>query len=158
MITHTRSDSTTFLRRWGFKMRILLTVEFYKPDIGGAQKVVEDIAVGLSRKGHNVTVATTYIREREFSELDGVKIEQFNIKGNLARGISGESREMERYKNLLTNGGFDLIFNYAAQSWPTDLAFSVLDKITASKILAPVGYSKLTSSEYSKYFNERLGN
>ena len=134
-------------------MKILLTVEFYNPNKGGAQKVVEDLARGLVERGHDVTVATTFLRSRKFSELNGVKIESFKIRGNTAEGIIEKSGEVKRYQHTLLNGGFDVLFNYAAQSWPTDLTFSLLKKIDAVKILAPVGYSRFTAPNYKKYFD-----
>ena len=134
-------------------MKILLTVEFYNPDKGGAQKVVEDLANNLVKNGHKITVATTYLRERKGDVIDGVKIESFKIKGNSATGINGSKGEIERYRKLVKDGGFDVIFNYAAQSWPTDLTLPLLDKIDAVKLLAPVGYSRLHSARYKMYFN-----
>jgi len=135
-------------------MKILLTVELYNPHKGGAEKVVEDLAVGLSGKGHDVTVATTYAQNREKDVTRGVKIEQFKLSGNSVNGIDGESKEVKRYKELILGGGFDLIFNYAAQSWPTDLTFSMLDKLSCKKVLAPVGYSRLSNRRYREYFSK----
>jgi len=54
-------------------------------------------------------------------------------------------------------GGFDLIFNYAAQSWPTDLSLPLLREIPSAKVLAPVGYSRLKRPSYKKYFNTLPG-
>ena len=134
-------------------MKILLTVELYNPHKGGAEKVVEDLAKGLVEKGHDVTVATTYMKSRKSGNVGGVKIEQFKIKGNQATGIRGRKKEIERYRELVLGGGFDVVFNYTAQSWPTDLTLPLLNEINAVKILAPVGYSRLTSARYKMYFN-----
>lgn len=134
-------------------MKILLTVEFYNPDKGGAQKVVEDLAIGLVKKGHDVTVATTHIPERKRNVIDGVKIESFKIGGNAVNGIKGDKKEIKRYEDLITRGGFDVILNYAAQSWHTDLTLPLLEEINAVKILVPVGYSRFKSPKYKMYFN-----
>jgi len=39
-------------------------------------------------------------------------IEEFDIKGNLVRGLKGET---EKYKEFLINSDFDIITNFAAQ-------------------------------------------
>ena len=57
-------------------MKILLTVELYNPHKGGAEKVVEDLAKGLVEKGHDVTVATTYMKSRKPGNVGGVKVER----------------------------------------------------------------------------------
>lgn len=134
-------------------MKILLTVEFYNPHKGGAEKVVENLAMYLADKGHDVTVATTYLPNRKETKIHGVKVEQFKLSGNSVSGIKGSKAEVERYRNLILGGGFDIIFNYAAQSWPTDLTLPLLSDIKSVKVFAPVGYSRLGARSYKKYFN-----
>jgi len=135
-------------------MKILFTVEFYEPSKGGAQEVVKQIAERFVKNGHSISVATSYLPNRENKNINGVNIEEFKISGNFARGIGGDKVEIERYKNFLISGDFDLIFNYTAQIWTTDLAFDVLDEIEAKKILAPVGYSGLKNPKYVEYFKK----
>jgi glycosyltransferase involved in cell wall biosynthesis len=130
-------------------MKILITVDFYDPSIGGAQKVVKEIAEGLSKKKHQVTVATTKLQERENKTLNGVKIKEFNIKGNLISKIEGET---EKYIKLLVEGDFDVVFNYAAQQWTSDLMFQNIKKIKAKKVIAPCGFSALNKIYSIKYF------
>lgn len=133
-------------------MRILHTVEFYSPSVGGSQEVVRQISERLAARGHNVTVATTRMRERTSARLDGVSIEDFDVRGNAAHGIEGEA---DRYQEFLCSGGFDLMLNYGAQQWATDLALPILDEIPYAKVLAPCGFSGLFLPEYTGYF-ERL--
>jgi glycosyltransferase involved in cell wall biosynthesis len=123
-------------------MKILFTSEFYYPHIGGAEEVVRRIAEGMHKKGHEVTVATSFLKERNFDVLNGVKIVEFKISGNKVKGLKGN---LEEYVNFLKNSSFDLVCNYAAQSWTTDLALDILDEINGKKILFPCGYSGLTS-------------
>ncbi len=47
-------------------MRILHTVEFYHPSIRGAQEVVRQFSERLVTLGHDVTVVTTKLPERNF--------------------------------------------------------------------------------------------
>ena len=55
-------------------MKILHTVEFYHPSIGGMQEVVKQLSERLVLLGHDVTVATTKMSERKESCINGVKI------------------------------------------------------------------------------------
>jgi glycosyltransferase involved in cell wall biosynthesis len=131
-------------------MRILHTVEFYEPRKGGAEEVVKQLSERLVKLGHEVTVATTY-DERRGGIIGGVTIEQFNISGNAAKGIHGSAIEIRRYEELL-GSGFDIVMNYAAQSWTTDLAMDALYRITGKKIMVPCGYSGLHNPQYAEYF------
>ncbi|MDI6820690.1 MAG: glycosyltransferase family 4 protein [Patescibacteria group bacterium] len=132
-------------------MKILFTVEFYEPHKGGAEEAVKQISERLILKGHEVTIATSFISQRRFSELNGIKIESFKIFGNLVNGIYGSNKEIKKYQMLLLRN-FDVIINYATQIWTTDLTFNFLDKIPAKKILIPCGYSGLKNSKYREYF------
>jgi len=130
-------------------MKILFTVEYYFPSIGGAQTVVRQLAERFVKNGHDVWVATTKLQDRKFTELAGVKIREFQIKGNMVNGLSGE---IETYQNFLLNNKFDVIINYAAQQWSTDVMLPILDKISAKKVLVPCGFSGLYQAKYKDYF------
>ena len=72
-------------------MRILLCCELYSPSVGGVQEVMQQLAERLVVRGHEVTVATTKLPTRLFSELNGVTIREFKISGNLVRGMEGKA-------------------------------------------------------------------
>ncbi len=137
-------------------MKILFTVEFYEPRKGGAEEVVKQLAERLAAKGHDVTVATSAVAERTKRILNGVHIESFAIGGNLVTGIRGADVEIARYRALLC-GDFDVVLNYAAQIWSTDLAFDVLGKMKAAKVLVPCGYSRLKNPDFKQYFEALPG-
>ena len=130
-------------------MNILFCVEFYFPSVGGAQEVVRQIAERLAARGHQVTVATTKIATRQSSHHRGVDITEFEVQGNLVRGMTGE---IDRYRSLLTNSGFEIVFFYAAQQWTFDAAWPVIDAMQARKVLVPCGYSGLLRPAYQDYF------
>jgi glycosyltransferase involved in cell wall biosynthesis len=130
-------------------MRILHTAEFYSPSVGGAQEVIRQISEGLTRRGHEVTVATTRLPERTSCMLNGVRIEGFSISGNAVSGYVGE---IEAYLRFLNSGHFDVMMNYAAQQWATDLAYKALEHIRYKKVLAPCGFSALFDPQYEPYF------
>ena len=130
-------------------LRILHCVEFYHPSPGGAQAVVRNVSRELVRRGHEVTVATTRLPHRQEAELDGARIEQFEISGNAVRGMRGE---VDRYRTFVVDGGFDVVMTYAAQQWTTDALIDVLDRIPAGTVLAPCGFSGLADRAYEDYF------
>jgi glycosyltransferase involved in cell wall biosynthesis len=132
-------------------MKLLHTVEFYHPHVGGAEQVVRQISERLAKRGHEVIVATTADAARQTPEVDGVRVESFHVTGNAVRGMTGEK---DRYVQFVRNCGADLMLNYAAQSWPTDALLPELTSLPFAKVLAPCGYSALHRPEYRLYFEE----
>lgn len=132
-------------------MKILHTVEFYSPSIGGSQEVVRQLSERMVEMGHDVTVATSYLPERNFTELNGVKIKQFKISGNEVRGYEGDTN---KYQVFLEKSKFDVVMNYAAQQWTADLAFPLLDEMKCRKIFVPCGFSGLHDPNYGEYFEK----
>lgn len=133
-------------------MDILHTVESYAPVTCGMQEVVKQISERLVKLGHSVTVATSYHVDREQHSLNGITIEQFRISGNTVRGIKGKKSEIRRYIDLLRNPKFDIVTNFAAQQWATDLALPILKQISAKKVFVPTGFSGLYHPRYKEYF------
>jgi glycosyltransferase involved in cell wall biosynthesis len=130
-------------------LRILHTVEFYAPSVGGAQEVVKQVSERLAGRGHDVTVATSRLAERDFATLNGVHIEGFNVSGNAVRGIGGE---VERYRAFVRSGGFDVVMSYATQQWATDALLPMAGELDAATVLAPCGFSALHDPEYGGFF------
>lgn len=130
-------------------MKILHTVEFYHPSVGGAQEVVRQLSERLAEKGHDVTVATSRLSKRKEFRVNGVRIVEFSVRGNLAHGLQGE---VASYRDFVQNSNFDIIMNYAAQQWTTDALLPVLSAIRAVKVLVPCGFSGLFAKVYSSYF------
>ncbi|HHT9107002.1 MAG TPA: glycosyltransferase [Candidatus Wunengus sp. YC64] len=139
-------------------LSVLHTVEFYSPHTGGAEIVVQQISERLAKRGHLVTVATTKLDNRMFHELNGVQIEEFSVKGSLGNGIHGH--DIEHYKDFVRHHPADVMMNYAAQQWATDLAFEALPmRENKVNVIAPCGYSALSNSrticwpQFADYFN-----
>jgi glycosyltransferase involved in cell wall biosynthesis len=146
---HLRVYASNGLRESG-RVKILHTVEFYAPVVGGAQEVVRQLSVRMAARGHDVTVATTRLPIRTSDEIDGVKIAGFDVGGNAVRGYTGT--DIDRYRSFLREGDFDLVMNYAAQEWAADLFFDVIDEVDARKVFAPCGFSALYDERYEDYF------
>lgn len=132
-------------------LNILHAVEQYPPQVGGMGEVVKQISTQLVRYGHQVTVATSRNRFHRLKVADGVKIEEFDLSGSLVKGIKGNAAN---YQSFLVNSSFDVVVNFAAQQWSSDLAFPLLSKIKAKKIFVPTGFSNFYNSKYQQYFQE----
>lgn len=132
-------------------MKILFCCEFYAPSVGGVQEVMRQIAQRLVDYGHEITVATSKLSERTFTELAGVKIQEFDVAGNAVRGIVGEQ---ERYRDFVIKGNFDVVMIKAAQQWTFDALWPVLDQIDIPKVFIPCGFSGLYEPGYAEYFRQ----
>lgn len=130
-------------------MKILHTVESYLPSQHGMSEVVKQLSELLVKKGHEVVVAASVNSDRVSKVINGVIVEEFDIKGNMVFGMQGEC---EKYIQFLLNSDFDVITNFAAQQWATDLMLPILDKITAKKFFVPTGFSGLYRAEYRSYY------
>jgi glycosyltransferase involved in cell wall biosynthesis len=130
-------------------MKILHTVESYEPSTGGMQEVVKQISERLVKMGHSVTVSTSKHPARTNDIINGVKIEEFDITGNWVTGMHGD---IQSYQDFLLKSNFDIITNFAAQQWATDIMLPLLNDIKAKKVFVPTGFSALRLPEYSEYF------
>jgi glycosyltransferase involved in cell wall biosynthesis/lipopolysaccharide biosynthesis glycosyltransferase len=146
-------------KRTSESLSILHTVEFYYPHIGGAEKVIQELSERLARRGHRVTVAAGTDPQRTFRQFNGVEIKEFDVNGTIACGISGP--DVARYQQFLLDHPADVMTNYAAQQWATDLAFKVLPQLKNKRVnvIAPCGYSALSDSRticrsrFKDYYN-----
>ena len=71
-------------------MRILLTSDFFHPQIGGAERQVQLLAAALAERGHAVEVAT--VRQANLAvrdEVDGVPVHRLGAAASLFAGRAG---------------------------------------------------------------------
>jgi glycosyltransferase involved in cell wall biosynthesis len=73
----------------------------------------------------------------------------FNIKGSYVNGYVGDVNEYESY---LLNSNFDIITNFAAQQWATDISLPLIKQLNGKKIFVPTGFSMLNDKLYAKYY------
>ncbi len=132
-------------------MKILHTVEAYYPEIGGMPEVVKQLSERLVLLGHEVTVATRKSSDRTASIINGVSIKEFTVNGNFVEGITGD---VDVYKQFLLTSNFDIITNFAAQQWATDLALPLLSQLSAKKVFVPTGFSGLFWPGYQDYYEK----
>jgi len=132
-------------------MKILHTVESYLPSRHGMSEVVRQLSERLAAKGHQVTVATRKDPARFDKLINGVEIVEFDVSGNITEGIQGE---YDRYIQFLLNSDFDIVTNFAAQQWATDLALPILSRIRGKKVFVPTGFSALYLPKYQSYYTQ----
>jgi glycosyltransferase involved in cell wall biosynthesis len=132
-------------------MKILHTVESYYPEIGGMPEVVKQLSERLVTLGHEVTVATRATDKRTSKLINGVKIMAFPVNGNAVEGICGDAAA---YEHFLLQSDFDILTNFAAQQWATDIALPILSKIKAKKVFVPTGFSGLFWPAYKGYYEQ----
>ena len=131
-------------------MRILHTGHSYWPHTDGVAIVMQRISEGLAARGHEVTVATVLAGAPTAEEHGGVQIRRFDVRGNEARGYSGD---MEAYARFVASFPCDVMLNYAAQICTTDLVFPLLAGLGCCKVIVPCGYSGLRDERYAEYFS-----
>jgi glycosyltransferase involved in cell wall biosynthesis len=132
-------------------MRLLFCCNLYHPSRGGVQEVMRQIAERMARLGHDVTVATGYLADRDFDVLNGVRVRQFKVSGNLVAGIKGEA---DRYRDFVAGFGADAILIKAAQQWTFDALWAALDRLRARKVFVPCGFSLLYHPDFAGYYRQ----
>lgn len=130
-------------------MKILHTVESYLPARHGMSEVVRQISERLVARGHDVTVATRSDPARTGDSIEGVKVRGFDVQGKSAVGVWGDVSGYQRY--LLASDA-DVIVNFAAQQWATDLMLPLLPQLKARKVFVPTGFSALGDPTFAAYF------
>lgn len=132
-------------------MQILLACEFYYPSVGGVQEVMRQIAEHLVTVGHRVTVATSRLPTRSPDIRNGVTVREFDVFGNIVRGMSGQ---LDGYRRLVLAGDYDLFMVTAAQQWTFDALLPFLDRIPRPKVFLPCGFSALYEPAYADYYRQ----
>ncbi len=132
-------------------MKILITVEFYyTPGGGGIDTQARQIAEHLVKLGHDVTVATSSQLDRP-QNINGVKVRGFSVTGNSVKGYRGETK---RYLQFLRESNQDVMLNFAANIWTTDLAFEQAWQIRGKKVMSTPGLSKINDPIYKNYYEK----
>ena len=131
------------------RLKFVFCSEFFYPSVGGVQEVMRHLAVRIVEAGHDVTVATSSLVERELNTYRGVTIQSFAVAGNLVNGMTGQ---VDAYRRFLIESEFDVLFVYAAQQWTFDALWEILPNLRMPKVVVPCGYSGLMNPAYQGYF------
>ena len=100
-------------------MRVLLTTPTFPPFNSGLGNAVHRHAVGLSKRGLDVVVATGG-QQRATEIIDGIRVERFAVTGAdyLRSPIRGD---VEGYSKFLLGETYDVI---VLEAWQTDPEFN----------------------------------
>jgi glycogen(starch) synthase len=73
-------------------VRILILAQFYPPDIGGEERHARNLAIGLTGRGHQVTVITSHLPELPVGRSleDGIVVERVVTSAQRIPGLHGE--------------------------------------------------------------------
>ncbi len=116
-------------------------------------EVVRQVSERLVAKGHDVTVLTGTHPQRGTDPIAGVRVVSFPVFGKSAVGVYGD---VQGYQRFLLESDADVIVNFAAQQWATDLIFPLLPALKAKKVFVPTGFSALGDPTFASYF-EKMG-
>lgn len=121
-------------------MNILIVAFTFPPDTNGVSYVAYQHAIGLSKKGYNVEVVTTFSNKRENKFIDDIKINEFKITGNglLVNPFRGE---INKYQEFIKKNNYDLIYVHAWESWPSELILPLISSLKTPVVLVSHGTS-----------------
>jgi glycosyltransferase involved in cell wall biosynthesis len=132
-------------------VKFLFCCDLYHPSVGGVQEVMRQIAERMVQAGHQVTVATRRLAARTELTHNGVAIAEFDVSGDLVRGLKGE---VDRYRDFIASFRCDAVMIKAAHQWSFDASWPVLDRIAARKVFIPCGFSQFFNPAHRGYFAE----
>lgn len=115
-------------------MRILITVGTFLPRKDGVQAVTEYLAVGLVKKGYQVTIITSSIQgEPSFDVYNGIDIIRVDVYTKYALYFGNKKLYQKRIIELTKR--IDVMINVCTQNALTDFLYPILDKIDCKKVL-----------------------
>jgi glycosyltransferase involved in cell wall biosynthesis len=121
--------------------KILIACSTFPPQKNGVSHVVAAHAIGLARLGHDVTVVTGVDPARGSHVVDGVKVKEFDVRGNGMLFWGGYSGDVEGYRRYIASFQGDLIVCHCWQIWSTNLALEAFPALKCPKMLVSHGVS-----------------
>jgi len=132
-------------------VKILIVTFTFPPEVGGVAEVARTQAIGFSRRGHDVTVATSFDPRRTDAHApDAVKVRQFSVTGSFDLGSSYHG-EVETYRKFIVEADFDVILLHCWQNWMVDVAIPVLPRISPRKVLISHGFDAQVWKPQSRF-------
>ena len=132
-------------------MRILITTFTFPPQANGVSEVAAAQAYGLARRGHQVTVATSFDPAREnWTCPHGIQIREFKLSGG-AREAAGSPEEVKRFQTFIREFAADVMVCHSFTQWSTDLAAPVWAGNPARKVLVSHGFVERRWNRHSTF-------
>jgi glycosyltransferase involved in cell wall biosynthesis len=121
-------------------VKIIIVSFTFPPQVGGVAEVARTQAVGLTRRGHEVSVVTTLDpRRTDTRAADGIKVRQFDIQGSF-QARAGYRGEIDAFQDFIANTSADVILFHCWQNWAVDTALPSFARTRARKIMVSHGY------------------
>jgi glycosyltransferase involved in cell wall biosynthesis len=122
------------------KMKILITTPTFPPAQNGVAHVAFAHAVGLTRKGYQVSIATGYNALRtEEPCFPGIEVYQYRVSGQGSLH-SPHKGAINEYRQFVSDFGGDLVISHCWEIWTTNLAIQAIP-MTAKSLLVSHGFS-----------------
>ena len=120
-------------------MKIIFLTETYFPKVSGVPIVVQYLAEGCLKQGHDVYVATRkYEGFNDYELINEVKVYRFSIKRNWFKMLRGE---ISNYQRFLLDGNFDVIIAECSECATFDAFIRIMKQVKGKKILHSHGIS-----------------
>ena len=116
-------------------MRVLITVNTYRPHVDGVQFVTTYLAEGLAKRGHTVDVVTYADKQSPVGEeeINGVRVLRWDA-ATVHMFHKGDKKGYQAY--LLTHqADYDVLLQVGTQAALTDWALPILRKLRIPKAL-----------------------
>lgn len=121
-------------------MKILLVTFSFPPELGGVAEVARTQVNGFVKRGHDVSVVTTFDARRTTAHAPaGVPVHQFRVGGSFQAG-RGYEGEVAQYREFLARHQADVVLFHCWQAWSTDTAIPVLKDSPCKKVLISHGF------------------
>jgi hypothetical protein len=137
-----------------FMKKILITSHIFAPERNGVAGVVEAIALGLLELGWRVDIATcSVIGSPETEEYRGLRVFRFDLHGNAAAGVIGETK---RFQAFLKDESYGRYMTHGALSWATDM---IIDDASIAKndvMFVSHGFSSYENPDLASYHSELI--
>ena len=136
-------------------MKIFQVASNYYPERNGIAGVVGNISERLVKLGHDVTVITKKLPNRNRpNRINGVNILEFNIAGSLSSGLKGD---IDAYRSVIKSNDFDILHIHQGNNWTIDAILDILAKKQEYKIIfTPHGLTSNVSNYDDEYINAYL--
>ena len=132
-------------------MNILIVVGVYPPEICSGAHLIQELAEGLKKQGHNVTVVTSYPRHYLDSKAKNKSFKEFSIENNIE--VIRVKTLLYRKDNFIIRGISELLLPF--------LFFKKIKKNVKRKINAVIVYSPplplaLVGGKIKHYYKARF--
>lgn len=117
-------------------MKLIFTVNTYKPNLDGVQFVTSYLAEGLAKKGHDVYLITKSFNRIETpteETICGVKVIRKAIRTSHTFHLGNKKEYQEFIIKMCSDA--DCLINVGSQSPFTDWCFEIFDRIKIPKVL-----------------------